>query len=100
LPISDKIQKRIDGIITQFGLPAKLMPTEKVEQAYENLRHSLIIYSSLKKHLEKKLKEKEKIEKYREKEKLEKIGDSQSKTTIKIQLNSTTNQQNGGKIVC
>ena len=57
LPVSEKIQERIDNIMKEFNIQQKLIPTEKVEIAYENLRNNIILYTSLKKFLEKKDKE-------------------------------------------
>ncbi len=74
LPISEKIQKRLDFYMNELAIPEKLVPTERVEQAYEELRRNLIIYSSLKKHQDKKLKEKEN---------LEKIFETQNKNSMK-----------------
>jgi len=64
----------------ELSIPEKLIPTERVEQAYENLRHNLIIFSSLKKHLDKKMKEKEKLEKYFENQ--SKINSTVPKSSI------------------
>ena len=57
LPVSEKIQERIDNIMKEFNIQQKLMPTEKVEIAYDNLRNNIILYTSLKKYLDKKDKE-------------------------------------------
>ena len=56
LPVSEKIQERVDNYIKEFNIE-KLIPTAKVEIAYDNLRNNIIIYTSLKKYLEKKDKE-------------------------------------------
>ena len=57
LPVSEKVQERIDNIMKEFNIQQKLIPTEKVEIAYDNLRNNIILYTSLKKFLEKKDKE-------------------------------------------
>jgi len=58
LPVCEKIQERVDNYMTENNLePQKLIPTAKVEMAYDNLRNNLILYTSLKKYLEKKEKE-------------------------------------------
>ena len=41
----------------EFNIPQKLIPTAKVEMAYDNLRNNVILYTSLKKYLDKKEKE-------------------------------------------
>lgn len=62
VPINEKIQKKVEVMIKEMGLPDKLIPTERVEHAYDTLKNNLIIMLSLKKHLEKKEKEKKKLE--------------------------------------
>ena len=58
LPVSEKIQERVDNYMKEFNIQQKsLMPTAKVEIAYDNLRNNIILYTSLKKYLEKKDKE-------------------------------------------
>ena len=57
LPVSEKIQERVDSYIKEFNIQQKLIPTSKVEIAYDNLRNNIILYTSLKKYLEKKEKE-------------------------------------------
>ena len=58
LPVCEKIQERVDNYMTEYNFePQKLIPTAKVEMAYDNLRNNLILYTSLKKYLEKKEKE-------------------------------------------
>ena len=56
LPVSEKIQERVDNYMKEFNIE-KLIPTAKVEIVYDNLRNNIIIYTSLKKYLEKKDKE-------------------------------------------
>ena len=41
----------------EFNIPEKLIPTAKVEMAYDNLRNNVILYTSLKKYLDKKERE-------------------------------------------
>jgi len=41
----------------EFNIQQKIIPTAKVEIAYDNLRNNIILYTSLKKYLEKKDKE-------------------------------------------
>ena len=58
LPVSEKIQERVNNYMNEFNInPQKLIPTAKVEIAYDNLRNNIILYTSLKKYLEKKDKE-------------------------------------------
>ena len=57
LPVSEKIQERVDNYIKEFNIQQKLIPTARVEIAYDNLRNNIILYTSLKKFLEKKEKE-------------------------------------------
>ena len=58
LPVCEKIQERVDNYMTESNFePQKLIPTAKVEKAYDDLRNNLILYTSLKKYLEKKEKE-------------------------------------------
>ncbi len=57
LAVSEKIQERVDNYIKEFNIQQKLIPTAKVEIAYDNLRNNIILYTSLKKYLEKKDKE-------------------------------------------
>ena len=54
LPVSEKLQIKVDLFLKELALPEKLIPTQKVEAAYDALRNNLILYSSLKKHLDKK----------------------------------------------
>ena len=54
LPVSEKIQERVDNYMKEFNIQQKLIPTAKVEIAYDNLRNNIILYTSLKKYLEKK----------------------------------------------
>jgi DNA methyltransferase 1-associated protein 1 len=57
LPISEKLQKKVELFLKELVLPEKLTPTARVEEAYDTLRNNLVLLSSLKKHLEKKDKE-------------------------------------------
>ena len=57
LPVSEKIQERVDNYMKEFNIPQKLIPTAKVEMAYDNLRNNVILYTTLKKYLDKKEKE-------------------------------------------
>lgn len=57
LPVSEKIQKKVESFLKELSIPDKLIPTNAVEQAYDNLRNNLIILTSLKKHLDKKERE-------------------------------------------
>lgn len=77
LPVSDKIQKKVDLLIKELSIPEKLTPTVKIEQNYDNLRNNLIILISLRKHYEKKEREKQKL----------------SQTLIEMQSKVTTTSQ-------
>ena len=57
LPVSEKIQERVNNYMKEFNIPQKLIPTAKVEMAYDNLRNNVILYTSLRKYLDKKEKE-------------------------------------------
>jgi len=57
LPVGEKIQKKVESLLKELLIPEKLIPTNAVEQAYDNLRNNLIILTSLKKHLDKKERE-------------------------------------------
>ena len=57
LPVSEKIQERVDNYMKEFNIPQQLIPTARVEMAYDNLRNNVILYTSLKKFLDKKEKE-------------------------------------------
>lgn len=57
LPVSEKIQNKVEAYLKELNLPERLVPTIKVEIAYDTLRNSIVLYTSLKKYLEKKDKE-------------------------------------------
>jgi len=57
LPVSEKIHKKVESYLKELSIPDKLIPTNAVEQSYDNLRNNLIILTSLKKHLDKKERE-------------------------------------------
>ena len=57
LPVSEKIQERVNNYMKEFNIPQKLIPTARVEMAYDNLRNNVILYTSLRKYLDKKEKE-------------------------------------------
>ena len=57
LPVSEKIQKKVESLLKELSIPEKLIPTNAVEQSYDNLRNNLIILTSLRKHLDKKERE-------------------------------------------
>lgn len=61
VPINEKIQKKIEIMLKEM-ITEKPIPTERIENAIDILKNNLIIMVSLKKHLEKKLKEKKKLE--------------------------------------
>jgi len=62
LPVSEKFQKKIKFLLTEFIFPERVVPTDRVEREYMNLKLSLIKLISLKTHYEKKIKEKETLE--------------------------------------
>lgn len=76
LPISEKLQKKVDLLLKELAIPEKLTPTSRVEQAYDTLRNNLIILTSLKKHTEKKEKELIQLR--------EKSNEVQNKISLKI----------------
>ena len=57
LPVSEKIQLKVEAYLKELNLPERLVPTVRVELAYDTLRNSIVLYTSLKKYLEKKEKE-------------------------------------------
>ena len=57
LPICEKLQKKVEVLIKELNIPEKLIPTMRVEEAYDNLRINLILLTSLKKHSDKKERE-------------------------------------------
>jgi DNA methyltransferase 1-associated protein 1 len=61
LPISEKIQKKVDVLLKEVNVPEKLTPSQRIEQSFDSLRNSLIILTSLKKHSDKKEREKAKL---------------------------------------
>jgi len=62
IPINEKIQKRVDYMLKEMNIAENPIPTERIENALDILKNNLIILTSLKKHLEKKNKEKRKLE--------------------------------------
>ena len=57
LPVSEKIQMKVDSFMKELNITQKLIPTVKVEQTYDMLRNNIVLYTSLSKYLEKKEKE-------------------------------------------
>jgi hypothetical protein len=93
LPVCEKIQERVDNYMAEYNFdPQKLIPTAKVEMAYDNLRNNLILYTSLKKYLEKKEKEynflESKFKEYQNKKNPQIIAQSKSnlKSTNQIEI--------------
>ena len=78
IPINEKIQKKVEFMLKELAIPEKLTPTERVESQYEKLKNNLIVLSSLRKHFEKKEKEKRNIEN---------IFETYSKTKVQNQAN-------------
>lgn len=62
IPINEKIQKRVDYMLKELNIPENPVPTERIENGLDVLKNNLIILTSLKKHFEKKNKEKKKLE--------------------------------------
>lgn len=62
IPINEKIQKRVDYMLKEMNIPENPIPTERIENGLDVLKNNLIILTSLKKHFEKKNKEKKKLE--------------------------------------
>jgi len=102
LPVSEKIQERVDNYMKEFNIQQKIIPTAKVEIAYDNLRNNIILYTSLKKYLEKKDKEyiflQSKFKEYQQKKNpqaIQNINNGPSshpqanKSNIKLEKNST-----------
>ena len=57
LPVCDKIPKKVESLQREVQIPEKLIPTNAVEQSYDNLRNNLIILTCLRKNLDKKERE-------------------------------------------
>jgi DNA methyltransferase 1-associated protein 1 len=83
LPIAEKMQKKVDILLRELNIPEKLTPTARIEQAFDSLRNSLIILSSLKKHCDKKQREKDKLS-----QTLHELQTSKPRTTISIPTNN------------
>ena len=54
LPVSEKYQKKVEETLNELKIPEKLIPTVRVELAYDKLRNNIVLYTCLKKYLEKK----------------------------------------------
>ena len=54
LPVSEKFQKKVEETLNELNIPEKLIPTVRVELAYDKLRNNIVLYTCLKKYLEKK----------------------------------------------
>ena len=54
LPVSEKFQKKVEETLNELEIPEKLIPTVRVELAYDKLRNNIVLYTCLKKYLEKK----------------------------------------------
>ena len=96
LPVSEKIQERVDSYMKEFNLP-KLMPTAQVEISYDNLRNNIILYTTLKKYLEKKDKEyiflKNKLEMSQNIKNYKINGKPRIKSSLKYEKNNLRNAE-------
>ena len=86
LPVSEKIQSKVNAYLQELKLAEKLVPTVKVEIAYDTLRNNIVLYTSLKKYLEKKDKEYALLK--------EKFKELQNKRNVK-NINPTNQNNNG-----
>jgi DNA methyltransferase 1-associated protein 1 len=86
LPVSEKLQKKVELFLKELSLPEKLTPTARVEDSYDTLRNNLVILSSLKKHLEKKEKEAQALQ--------AKLGEMQNKVSTGQRVNPGLPTQN------
>ena len=88
LPVSEKIQAKVNGYLQELKFTDKLIPTKRVEIAYDTLRNNIVLYTSLKKYLEKKEKEYTLLK--------EKLKELQNKKSVKNnnQINSQNNNNN------
>ena len=86
LPVSEKIQSKVNAYLQELKLAEKLVPTVKVEIAYDTLRNNIVLYTSLKKYLEKKDKEYALLK--------EKFKELQIKRSVK-NINPTNQNNNG-----
>lgn len=57
LPVNEKIQKRVELYMKELSVPTNLISTQRVEYAYDTLRNNVLLYTTLKKYLDKKEKE-------------------------------------------
>lgn len=57
LPISEKINSKVENLMKELNIPEKLIPTIEVEVAYNGLRNNVVFFTQLRKYLEKKEKE-------------------------------------------
>ena len=88
LPVSEKIQAKVNGYLQELKFTDKLIPTKRVEIAYDTLRNNIVLYTSLKKYLEKKEKEYTLLK--------EKLKELQNKKSVKNnnQINNQNNNNN------
>ena len=88
LPVSEKIQAKVNGYLQELKFTDKLIPTKRVEIAYDTLRNNIVLYTSLKKYLEKKEKEYTLLK--------EKLKEFQNKKSVKNnnQVNNQNNNNN------
>jgi hypothetical protein len=56
------MQRKVELILKEMNFPEKLVPTQRVEHKFDTLKNNLIKLIALKKHLDKKKKEKENLE--------------------------------------
>lgn len=86
LPVSEKLQKKVELFLKELSLPEKLTPTARVEDSYDTLRNNLVILSSLKKHLEKKENEAQALQ--------QKLGEMQNKVSTGQRISTGLPTQN------
>ncbi len=86
LPVSEKLQKKVELFLKELALPEKLTPTARVEATYDTLRNNLVLLSSLKKHLEKKEKESQALH--------SKLAEMQNKASIGQRIGTNISNQN------
>lgn len=91
LPISEKIQKKVDISLKELGVNEKLICTNRVVDIYDKLKNNLIVYLSLKKHLEKKERERKQFESLYESNMKSKNAHNQNNHSHKNHTSSASN---------
>lgn len=62
LPLSQRMNDKVNMILTELAIPVKPMPTVEIEKLYDELRQNILAMFSLQKHLKKREQEKKELE--------------------------------------